>query len=88
MKDYHLKVTIVARGNTESSSFTANINSLKPANSLDLKYCNVSNGDKTATVILESPVGSGNFITYGCLCKMVSDSFIDICVLVCSLFTW
>ena len=71
VKDYNIKITLAARGNTVNSQFTDKSDSTQAAQ-LELRYCNVYHNKQTATVILENPVGSGNFITYGSLCTLVS----------------
>ena len=70
VKDYNIKITLAARGNTVNSQFT--VKSDSTAAQLELRYCNVYHNKQTATVILENPVGSENFITYGSLCTLVS----------------
>lgn len=68
IKGYSLKLSIAARGSTQAAEFRA-----KLSGAAELKYCNIINDGTEATLVLENPVGSGSFITYGCLCKMVSD---------------
>ena len=63
LKEFQLSLTLMGRNGTQAKQ--ARSASCQP------KFCTVVNGNQSAVVVLENPVGSGNIISHGCLLQVV-----------------